>query len=74
METVHKVGSKFGKDPRVHGEFVQGRTILYHVIAPEYWDVSLLLNLYNSNPVEHTKRRRTMAQLFSRSKITQLER
>lgn len=23
-ETVHKVGSKFKKDPRVYGEFVQG--------------------------------------------------
>ncbi|RMJ07869.1 hypothetical protein CDV36_012526 [Fusarium kuroshium] len=44
-ETVHKVGSKFRKDPRVYGE----------------------------DPEQHAKRRRIMGQLFSRTKVPQLE-
>ncbi|KAL5399818.1 hypothetical protein PMIN02_000348 [Paraphaeosphaeria minitans] len=57
-ETVHKVGSKFRKDPRVYGEFVQGG-------HPALFSIT--------DPVEHAKRRRIMAQLFSRSKVPQLE-
>ncbi|KAF4969254.1 hypothetical protein FSARC_3507 [Fusarium sarcochroum] len=57
-ETVHKVGSKFKKDPRVYGEFVQGG-------HPALFSLT--------DPVEHAKRRRIMAQLFSRSKVPQLE-
>ncbi|SCV51695.1 related to trichodiene oxygenase cytochrome P450 [Fusarium fujikuroi] len=57
-ETVHKVGSKFKKDPRVYGQFVQGgHAALFSI----------------TDPVEHSKRRRIMAQLFSRSKVPQLE-
>ncbi|CEI68061.1 unnamed protein product [Fusarium venenatum] len=58
-ETVHKVGSKFKKDPRVYGEFVQGG-------HPALFSIT--------DPVEHAKRRRIMSQLFSRSKVPQLER
>ncbi|KAL6912555.1 hypothetical protein FSST1_010315 [Fusarium sambucinum] len=57
-ETVHKVGSKFKKDPRVYGEFVQGG-------HPALFSIT--------DPVEHAKRRRIMSQLFSRSKVPQLE-
>ncbi|KAH6880346.1 cytochrome P450 [Thelonectria olida] len=57
-ETVHKVGSKFKKDPRVYGEFIQdGHPALFSLTDPD----------------QHSKRRRIMGQLFSRSKITQLE-
>ncbi|KAI8668433.1 hypothetical protein NCS55_00869100 [Fusarium keratoplasticum] len=45
-ETVHKVGSKFRKDPR---------------LTP------------NRDPEQHAKRRRIMGQLFSRTKVPQLE-
>ncbi|EWZ95681.1 hypothetical protein FOCG_17047 [Fusarium oxysporum f. sp. radicis-lycopersici 26381] len=54
-ETVHKVGSKFKKDPRVYGEFVQGG-------HPALFSIT-----------QHAKRRRIMSQLFSRSKVPQLE-
>ncbi|KAF4340442.1 cytochrome P450 monooxygenase [Fusarium beomiforme] len=57
-ETVHKVGSKFKKDPRVYGHFVQGgHAALFSI----------------TDPVEHAKRRRIMGQLFARSKVSQLE-
>ncbi|KAI8667509.1 hypothetical protein NCS56_00887400 [Fusarium sp. Ph1] len=57
-ETVHKVGSKFRKDPRVYGEFVQGgHPALFSITDPE----------------QHAKRRRIMGQLFSRTKVPQLE-
>ncbi|RSM15960.1 hypothetical protein CEP52_000429 [Fusarium oligoseptatum] len=58
-ETVHKVGSKFRKDPRVYGEFVQGG----HPALFSITQVNLLLD-----PEQHAKRRRIMGQLFSRTK------
>ncbi|KAI1076101.1 benzoate 4-monooxygenase cytochrome p450 [Whalleya microplaca] len=56
--TVHKVGRKFKKDPRVYGEFVQdGHPALFSI----------------TDPAEHSKRRRLMGQLFNRSKMDNLE-
>ncbi|KAH8658163.1 benzoate 4-monooxygenase cytochrome p450 [Xylariales sp. PMI_506] len=57
-DLVHKVGSKFKKDPRVYGEFVQdGNPALFSI----------------TDPAEHSKRRRLMGQLFNRSKMHLLE-
>ncbi|KAF3007325.1 hypothetical protein E8E14_006114 [Neopestalotiopsis sp. 37M] len=57
-DTVHKVGSKFKKDPRVYGEFVQGGN-------PALFSIT--------DPTEHSKRRRLMGQLFNRSQMHKLE-
>ncbi|KAK2049924.1 cytochrome P450 [Colletotrichum somersetense] len=57
-DLVHKVNSGFVKDPRNYGEFVQdGHPALFSITDPD----------------EHTKRRRILGQLFSRSKIVNLE-
>ncbi|KAH6659035.1 cytochrome P450 [Truncatella angustata] len=57
-DAVHKVGSKFKKDPRVYGEFVQGGN-------PALFSIT--------DPAEHSKRRRLMGQLFNRSQMHKLE-
>ncbi|EED13552.1 cytochrome P450, putative [Talaromyces stipitatus ATCC 10500] len=57
-EIVHGAGSKFRKDPKAYGAFVQG----HH---------PALFSIIDSN--EHSKRRRLMGQLYSRSKISNLE-
>ncbi|ETS82547.1 hypothetical protein PFICI_04423 [Pestalotiopsis fici W106-1] len=57
-DAVHKVGSKFKKDPRVYGEFVQGGN-------PALFSIT--------DPTEHSKRRRLMGQLFNRSQMHKLE-
>ncbi|KAF7918209.1 uncharacterized protein EAE98_009821 [Botrytis deweyae] len=57
-DAVHKVNSRFKKDPRVYGEFVQGGSpALFSII----------------DSVEHSKRRRLMGQLFNRSQMYKLE-
>ncbi|KAF7947233.1 uncharacterized protein EAE97_004482 [Botrytis byssoidea] len=57
-DTVHEVNSRFKKDPRVYGEFVQGD-------SPALFSIT--------DPVEHSKRRRLMGQLFNRSQMHKLE-
>ncbi|KAM0810056.1 putative Cytochrome P450 [Seiridium cardinale] len=57
-DAVHKVGSKYKKDPRVYGEFVQGGN-------PALFSIT--------DPAEHSKRRRLMGQLFNRSQMHKLE-
>ncbi|TGO68474.1 hypothetical protein BOTNAR_0024g00250 [Botryotinia narcissicola] len=57
-DAVHKANSRFKKDPRVYGEFVQGD-------SPALFSITDL--------VEHSKRRRLMGQLFNRSQIHKLE-
>ncbi|KAK8903396.1 hypothetical protein QC760_007873 [Botrytis cinerea] len=57
-DAVHKVNSRFKKDPRVYGEFVQGG-------SPALFSIT--------DPVEHSKRRRLMGQLFNRSQMHKLE-
>ncbi|KAF3762830.1 cytochrome P450, partial [Cryphonectria parasitica EP155] len=57
-DLVHKVGSKFQKDPRVYGEFVQGEN-------PALFSIT--------DPGEHSKRRRMMGQLYNKSKIDKLQ-
>ncbi|TGO33366.1 hypothetical protein BHYA_0250g00120 [Botrytis hyacinthi] len=57
-DAVHKVNSRFEKDPRVYGEFVQGD-------SPALFSIT--------DPVEHSKRRRLMGQLFNRSQMRNLE-
>ncbi|KAK6206351.1 hypothetical protein LQW54_007803 [Pestalotiopsis sp. IQ-011] len=57
-DAVHKVGSKFKKDPRVYGEFVQGGN-------PALFSIT--------DPAEHSKRRRLMGQIFNRSQMHKLE-
>ncbi|UPL04164.1 hypothetical protein LCI18_015098 [Fusarium solani-melongenae] len=73
-ETVHKVGSKFRKDPRVYGEFVQGgHPALFSITQVHLvWYLIHRLTL-DSDPEQHAKRRRIMGQLFSRTKVPQLE-
>ncbi|TQN68409.1 Cytochrome P450 monooxygenase yanH [Colletotrichum shisoi] len=57
-DLIHSVSSGFAKDPRNYGEFVQdGHPALFSITDPE----------------EHSKRRRILGQLFSRSKIGNLE-
>ncbi|KAK2028551.1 benzoate 4-monooxygenase cytochrome p450 [Colletotrichum zoysiae] len=57
-DLVHRVNSGFVKDPRNYGEFVQdGHPALFSITDPD----------------EHTKRRRILGQLFSRSRIVNLE-
>ncbi|KAK6225498.1 benzoate 4-monooxygenase cytochrome p450 [Colletotrichum tabaci] len=57
-DLIHSVNSGFAKDPRNYGEFVQdGHPALFSITDPE----------------EHSKRRRILGQLFSRSKIGNLE-
>ncbi|TEA10796.1 Cytochrome P450 monooxygenase yanH [Colletotrichum sidae] len=57
-DTVHKVNSGFVKDPRNYGEFVQdGHPALFSITHPD----------------EHAKRRRILGQLYSRSKMSNLE-
>ncbi|KAF3399668.1 Cytochrome P450 monooxygenase yanH [Talaromyces pinophilus] len=57
-ETVHGAGSKFKKDPKSYGGFVQDEhPALFSLIDPN----------------EHSKRRRLMGQLYSRSKISNLK-
>ncbi|KAF7887599.1 hypothetical protein EAF00_009893 [Botryotinia globosa] len=57
-DAVHKVNSRFKKDPRVYGEFVQGD-------SPALFSIT--------DPMEHSKRRRLMGQLFNRSQMHKLE-
>ncbi|KAF7883331.1 uncharacterized protein EAF02_005251 [Botrytis sinoallii] len=57
-DAVHKVNSRFKKDPRVYGEFVQGG-------SPALFSIT--------DPVEHSKRRRLMGQLFNRSQMYKLK-
>ncbi|CAK7210551.1 hypothetical protein SEUCBS140593_000864 [Sporothrix eucalyptigena] len=57
-DVIHKAGSKFSKDPRVYGGFVQdGHPALFSI----------------TDPGEHPKRRRLMGQLYNRSKVPLLE-
>ncbi|KAH7129294.1 benzoate 4-monooxygenase cytochrome p450, partial [Dactylonectria macrodidyma] len=57
-DRIHKVHSGYRKDPRVYGQFVQdGHPALFSI----------------TNPREHSNRRRLMGQLFSRSKMPNLE-
>ena len=80
-DTVHKVGSKFKKDPRTYGEFVQGGhpalfSITFVITLTEsklpFTQADLSGNNF-SDPAEHSRRRRIMGALFSRSKVPQLE-
>ncbi|OHF00745.1 hypothetical protein CORC01_04062 [Colletotrichum orchidophilum] len=57
-DTVHRVNSGFVKDPRNYGEFVQDE-------HPALFSIT--------DPHEHSKRRRILGQLFSRSNIEKLE-
>ncbi|KAL0935070.1 cytochrome [Colletotrichum truncatum] len=55
---VHKVNSGFVKDPRNYGEFIQdGHPALFSITDPE----------------EHSKRRRILGRLYSRSQMVNLE-
>ncbi|EPE06859.1 benzoate 4-monooxygenase cytochrome p450 [Ophiostoma piceae UAMH 11346] len=57
-DVIHKAGSKFEKDPRVYGGFVQdGHPALFSI----------------TDPTEHAQRRRLMGQLYNRSKVPLLE-
>ncbi|KKY15894.1 putative benzoate 4-monooxygenase cytochrome p450 [Phaeomoniella chlamydospora] len=56
-DAVHKVGSKYVKDPRTYGEFVQGgHPALFSITDNE----------------EHSRRRRLMGQLYNRTKMDNL--
>ncbi|KAL1908303.1 hypothetical protein Sste5344_005830 [Sporothrix stenoceras] len=57
-DVIHKAGSKFEKDPRVYGGFVQdGHPALFSI----------------TDPGEHARRRRLMGQVYNRSKVPLLE-
>lgn len=78
--TVHKIGSKFAKDPRNYGEFVQGGHPALFSITYVHDSIKLLTVFTSSVPIsnimiprsdneEHSQRRRLMGQLYNRSKM-----
>lgn len=73
-DAVHKVNSRFKKDPRVYGEFVQGGSPALFSITYDSFELNVRISAnFLSDPVEHSKRRRLMGQLFNRSQIHKLE-
>lgn len=81
--TVHKIGSKFAKDPRNYGEFVQGGHPALFSITYVHDSFKSLTAFISSVPIsdnvtarsdneEHAQRRRLMGQLYNRSKMDNL--
>ncbi|TGO71356.1 hypothetical protein BELL_0588g00070 [Botrytis elliptica] len=73
-DAVHKVNSRFKKDPRVYGEFVQGGSpALFSIMYGSFELNDRVSTNLLSDSVEHSKRRRLMGQLFNRSQMYKLE-